>query len=159
MTAIAINGITFLLVLWSLTKSKERTKKAFKIAFKRGLSLAPMMVFILLLIGLLLAFFPPSLIEQYLGGDVNVWQVVLATGIGSIVMVPSLIAFPLAGSLIDSGASYTPIAAFITTLTMVGFVSLPLEIKEMGKRLTAWRNILALFSAILIALIMGAVLS
>lgn len=34
-------------------------------------------------------------------------------------MIPSLIAFPLAGSLIDAGDAYTPIAAVITTLTMV----------------------------------------
>ena len=74
-------------------------------------------------------------------------------------MVPSLIAFPLAGSLVDAGASYTPIAAFITTLTMVGFVSLPLELKEMGPRLTLQRNLLALISALLIALTMGAILS
>ena len=74
-------------------------------------------------------------------------------------MIPSLIAFPLAGLLIDAGAAYTPIAAFITTLTMVGFVSLPLEIKVMGKRLTVQRNLLALISAMLIALAMGVMLS
>ncbi|HHY10413.1 MAG TPA: permease, partial [Firmicutes bacterium] len=105
-----------------------------------------------------LAFFPPSLIERYLGGEGSTWQLLLAAGIGTVVMIPSLISFPLAGSLIDSGAAYTPIAAFLTTLTMVGFVSLPLEIKEMGRRLTLLRNLFALASAIIIALIMGAVL-
>jgi len=42
---------------------------------------------------------------------------------GALMMIPGLIALPLAGSLIDAGASYTPVAAFITTLTMIGFVT------------------------------------
>ncbi|MGM0419561.1 MAG: hypothetical protein ACQEQG_01060 [Bacillota bacterium] len=38
-------------------------------------------------------------------------------------MLPNIVAIPLAGSLIDSGASYTIIAAFLTTLTMFGFIT------------------------------------
>ncbi len=159
MTAVVVNGITLVLLIYSLRRSPQKTKQALKMAFKRGRSLAPTMLLILITIGLLLAFFPPELIEQYLGGEGSVGQLLLAGGIGSIVMIPSLIAFPLAGSLVDAGAAYTPIAAFITTLTMVGFVSLPLEIKELGKRLTLQRNLLALISAIIIALVMGAILS
>ncbi|NLJ81063.1 MAG: permease [Firmicutes bacterium] len=158
MTALVINGITILILIWSLRKSPAKTKQALKIAFKRGRSLAPLMLLILIVIGLLLAFFPPKIIEQYLGGENSLGQLILAGGIGSLVMVPSLIAFPLAGSLLDAGAGYTPIAAFITTLTMVGFVSLPLELKEMGRRLTLHRNLFALISALLIAMVMGVIL-
>jgi uncharacterized membrane protein YraQ (UPF0718 family) len=44
-------------------------------------------------------------------------QVGAAALFGALMMIPSLIALPLAGSLIDAGVSYTPVAAFITTLT------------------------------------------
>jgi uncharacterized membrane protein YraQ (UPF0718 family) len=66
-----------------------------------------------------------------------------------------LIALPLAGSLIDAGASYTPVAAFITTLTMVGFVTIPIEIEELGKKITIYRNGLALIFAIIISFMIG----
>lgn len=40
---------------------------------------------------------------------------------------PAIIAFPLAGSLLRSGATTMTVAAFITTLVMGGFVTAPLE--------------------------------
>ena len=85
----------------------------------------------------------------------NFFQVFFALFAGAIAMIPSLIALPLAGSLIDNGASYMPIVAFITSLTMVGFVTLPLELKELGRRITLLRNILALVFASIIAIFMG----
>jgi len=70
-------------------------------------------------------------------------------------MIPSLIALPMAGSLIDAGASYTPVAAFVTTLTMVGFATIPVEIKELGRKITIYRNVLALLFAFIISLLIG----
>ena len=48
--------------------------------------------------------------------------------------------------------------AFITTLTMIGVVTLPLEIKELGKKMALLRNGLSFIIAIVIALIMGVIL-
>ena len=72
--------------------------------------------------------------------------------------IPSLIAFPLAASLLKGGASITAAAAFITTLTMIGTVTLPLEIKELGKKVALLRNGISFIMAIIIALIMGVML-
>ena len=41
---------------------------------------------------------------------------------------------------------------------MVGMVTLPLEIKELGTKLTLLRNVMSFFIAILIALLMGVIL-
>ncbi len=111
-------------------------KKTVKIAYMKGIYLAPWMIGIIVLIGVILSFVPPQLIEQYLGGEMTIYQVGAAALIGTISIIPNLVALPLAGSLIESGASYTTIVAFLTTLTMVGFVTLPLELKEMGKKIT-----------------------
>jgi hypothetical protein len=45
--------------------------------------------------------------------------------------------------------------AFITTLTMIGVVTLPLAIKEPGKEMSFLRNGLSFIIAIAIALIIG----
>ena len=57
----------------------------------------------------------------------------------------------------DAGASIVPIVAFLTTLTMVGIVTFPLEKKEFGTKFTIIRNSCFIF-AITIVLIMGVIL-
>ena len=153
--AVVINVLALGFLLYSFKISSEKSLKALKVALVKAVSLAPWMIAIIVFIGVLLSFIPPEVIERYLGGEMSLIQVTVAALVGTVSMIPNLVSIPLAGSLVESGASYTPIAAFLTTLTMVGFVTLPLEIKELGKKITLWRNILAFFFAVMIALIIG----
>jgi uncharacterized membrane protein YraQ (UPF0718 family) len=155
MVAWIINISTILLVIYTIIKDKEKAKKAFVKSLVKFLNLLPMMIVIIVLIGLIFGFIPPELIKSYLGSNDNIFQVVAAAIFGAITLIPSLVALPLAGSLVEAGASYTPIAAFITTLTMVGFVTLPIELKELGKKITILRNVFAFIFAIIISLIIG----
>jgi len=50
------------------------------------------------------------------------------------------------------------IAAFISTLMMVGVVTMPMEIKFFGKKATYLRNGLAFIFSLIVALVMGVVL-
>ena len=155
MVAIFINLLALISLGISFYKNKQKSKKALKKAFMKGINLAPQLILIIVIIGFIFAFIPPETIQAYLGGELNIIQVVVAAAFGAVMMIPSLIALPLAGSLIDGGASYTPVAAFVTTLTMVGFVTIPIELKELGKKITIFRNVLALIFAVIIAIIMG----
>ncbi|NCC85807.1 MAG: permease, partial [Clostridia bacterium] len=67
-------------------------------------------------------------------------------------------AFPLVGSLVDAGASIIPGVAFLTTLTMVGAVTFPLEKQEFGTKFALTRNLLSFSFALLIAVLMGVIL-
>ncbi|MGM0409324.1 MAG: permease [Bacillota bacterium] len=158
MVAIIINLIALILLLYSFMKNKKKTKMALKKALMKGLNLGPQIIMIIVVIGFIFAFIPPDLIKNYLGGEFNLLQVVVSAAFGAVMMIPSLIALPLAGSLIEGGASYTPVAAFITTLTMVGFVTIPIELKELGKKITIYRNVLALIFAIIIAALIGGIM-
>jgi len=154
-TALIINIITFSFLIYSFKKDKIISQKALRIALMKGVSLAPWMIGIIVIIGIMLSFIPPELIEQYLGGKMTFYQIAGAALVGTVSFIPNLVSLPLAGSLVESGASYTPIAAFLTTLTMVGFITFPLELKELGKKITIWRNILAFFFALLISFAVG----
>ena len=154
-TAIIINLIAIGFLIYSFKKNKKNSKNALKIALIKGVSLAPWMIGIIVVIGIMLSFIPPEVIEQYLGGEMTFYQVAGAALVGTVSFIPNLVSLPLAGSLIESGASYTPIAAFFTTLTMVGFITLPLELKELGKKITIWRNIFAFIFALLISFAVG----
>ena len=158
MVAIIINLITIILLIYTILQDKTKAKKAVKSALVKFINLLPMMLVIIVMIGLIFGFIPPELIKSYLGSDSNLIEIMAAALFGAITMIPSLVALPLAGSLIEAGASYTPVTAFITTLTMVGVVTLPVELKELGKKLTVLRNVFAFIFAIVISLLIGVIM-
>lgn len=150
--------ITIILVIVSLIKDKSKTKKA--IVFSKGMFLNTVLdiLGILLIIGLIITLIPPDLIKKYLGGENLTLSTIWGGLIGTVSIIPAFIAFPLSKSLLDSGAHTVTITAFLTTLTMVGIATFPLEVKSFGTKFTILRNSLSFIAAIIIALIMGVVL-
>ncbi len=157
-TVIVINTIAIISFLIALLKDKEKAKKSLLVAGKSFIRILPMMFIIIIVIGLLLGFVPPEQISKFIGKQSGIWGVLLVGIVGTFMFIPALLSFPLAASLLESGASVTAVAAFITTLTMIGVVTLPLEIKELGKKMALLRNGLSFVIAIIIAFIMGAIL-
>ena len=157
-TAAVINGIAILALLIAFFKDKEKAIQSLKIAGKSFIKILPMVFIVIIIIGLLLGFVPPDAISKFVGSQSGLGGVLLIGVAGAIMHVPSIVAFPLSASLLESGASITAVAAFITTLTMIGFVTLPLEIKALGKKMAFLRNGTSFIIAILIAILMGMIL-
>ena len=157
-TAIVINLFAFSCLFISFLKNKEKTKQSLRIAMKSFFHILPMVFIIITFIGLLLGFVPKSQISRFIGEQAGFLGVFIVALLGAVLHVPSLISFPLAASLIESGASIASVAVFITSLTMIGMVTLPLEIKILGKNIALLRNGISFGIAIIIALIMGAIL-
>ena len=78
-----------------------------------------------------------------------------AAVIGSITLIPGFISYPIASVLIMEGASYAVVATFMTTLMMVGVVTLPLEIKYFGRSVAVLRNVLNFVAAVVIGTCVG----
>jgi uncharacterized membrane protein YraQ (UPF0718 family) len=157
MMAVVLFGIATVALLASWLVDKDRTRRALRISKKSSLELAPRVLGMVALVGLMLALVPPALLTklfnvQGLGGFVVV------SVIGSLITMPGPVAFPLAGSLLKLGAAPATLAAFITTLTMVGTVTAPMEISYFGKRFTIIRQSLSFITAIVIGVLMGAFL-
>lgn len=157
-TLLTIYGLLILALAASLVKSRTKTLQAAKIAGRSLLKTAPSLLAILGIIGLTLGILTPETIRKLVGAEAGLFATLAGALIGAVTLIPSLIAFPLAGSLLDSGATVMTISAFVTTLVMVGFVTAPMEIKELGKRFTLFRNALGFLAALLIAVIMGVTL-
>ncbi len=157
-TALFINSFALICLALSALKDRQKTKKSLKIAVKFLIKIVPLVLLIIILIGWLLAFLPQEVISSIIGQKVGFFGVLSAALLGTVLHIPSLVAFPLAASLLESGASVMAVAAFITTLTMIGFVTLPLEIKELGKKIALLRNGFSFLAALIIALIMGVIL-
>jgi len=148
-------GIAGAGLLLSWTKSREKTRAALRFFRRSFLSLAPSIVAIIWTIGFILTFLPPGLILKTIGRDAGFQGVIMAAAFGSVVLIPAFIAFPLAASFLRQGADVGAIAAFVTTLVMVGVITAPLEMKFFGKKFTLWRNSLSFVFALAIALVMG----
>lgn len=157
-TIIIINGIAIISFLVAFIKDKKKAIQSFKIAGKSFIKILPIVFIIIIIIGLLLGFVSPDQISKFVGEQSGLMGILLVGAVGAIMHIPSLLSFPLASSLLKNGASISAVAAFITTLTMIGTITLPLEIKELGRKIAFLRNGISFVIAIIIALIMGVIL-
>lgn len=151
-------GMTGTAFVVSLFKNKQKTFNSMKMARGMMKNMMGQILGILFLIGLILTFLPPEVIKSVLGKSNLFLSTVISALVGSITLIPAFVAFPLVGSFVDVGASIVPAVAFLTTLTMVGVVTFPLEKQEFGLKFTAIRNILSFLFAVIIALMMGVIM-
>lgn len=158
MTAIIINIIALGALLVAFSRNRQKALKSIKLAAKMFLGILPMLISIILLIGLLFGFVSEEGLRQFIGDQSGPLGVLLVAVTGAVLHIPALLAFPLSSSLLAKGASITIIATFITSITMIGVVTLPLEIKELGGRFAALRNGTSFVAALTISLLMGLVI-
>ena len=151
--ALALIGLTL-----SLFKDKNKTKMALKKAWKSFENILPQFLSILVIIGIVFAVLSPETITMLLGSNSGFLGVIGASLIGAITLIPGFVAFPLAAALLNNGAGYMQITAFVASLMMVGIVTLPLEIKTFGKKAAIIRNVSAYVFSLIAALIMGVLL-
>jgi uncharacterized membrane protein YraQ (UPF0718 family) len=152
---ISLYAIAFAALLFSFAKSRENTVLALKKAWKAFENILPQFLSILIIIGVMLAVLTPEQISKLLGSESGWFGVIFASIIGSVTLIPGFVAFPLAAALLKSGAGYMQIAAFVSTLMMVGIVTIPLEIKYFGKKATLIRNGAAFIFSLIVAFVMG----
>lgn len=150
---LAVGGL-----LLSFFKDRKKTKMALKKAWKSFENIMPQFLCVILIIGMALSILSEETISALLGSESGMWGVAIAAVIGSITLIPGFVAFPLAAALLEGGAGYVQITAFISTLMMVGIVTMPMEIKVFGKKTALLRNGAAFVFSIAAALMMGVVL-
>ncbi|GAB4428199.1 MAG: permease [Anaerolineae bacterium] len=144
--------------LVSFLLDRQKTIVGFKKGFKMFRNIVIPFINILILVSILMYLVPPQWITTYLGAASGVVGFGLAAIVGSITLIPGFISYPIAAGLLKQGASYATVAVLMTTLMMVGVVTLPLEIKYFGKEVAILRNLLNFIAAIIIGLFIGIVL-
>ncbi len=147
--------ITALLLIVSFIKDRQKTKKALKKAWKSFENILPQILVVLLFVGVLLTVMDTETIVKVIGAQSGWLGVVIASVVGSVTLIPGFVAFPTAAMLLDGGAGYVQIAAFVSTLMMVGIVTLPVETVYFSKRLAIYRNSLAFIFSFLVAAVIG----
>ena len=148
-------GIALVGLIVSAFANIKKTKKVLIIAWKQFVKLLPILSVTLIFVSIVLFFLPDNVIAKYLGAENAFLGVVLAIVIGSVSLLPGFVTFPLCGLLLNQGVSYTVLAAFSTSLMMVGIITFPLEKKYFGTKLALIRNLSSLIIALIVSLAVG----
>lgn len=147
--------ITLSCILLSTIINPQKTYTGIKRGLNMLLKILPVFLNVLIIVSFSLYLVPNELIVRYLGENTGFLGIFLASIIGAVALIPAFISYPLAAILLKQGVSYPVVAAFITTLMMVGIITLPVEIKFFGIRAALARNALSFIGAIIIALLIG----
>ncbi len=154
--AIYLAALIFLII--SLVKSRQKTRQALLKAWLSFKNIIPMLLGVIFLVGLILSLLDTEIISRIIGENSGPLGVMLASLIGAVTLIPGFIAFPTAALLLEGGAGYIQIAAFVQTLMMVGVVTLPMEIKYFSKKAAILRNVISFVLSIGVAYLIGLIL-
>lgn len=146
---------TILCLILSLAVDRQKTYQGCRKGLKMFLDLLPTLLGVLALVSIFLYLIPEKTLSTTLGAKGGPLGVLIAALIGSISLIPAFISYPLARIFLDRGIPLMTVAVFITTLMMVGILTLPLEIKFFGKKAAYMRNFLSFLGALLIGLLVG----
>lgn len=145
--------ITALALAGSLLADRRRTWQGLRRGWHLFLGILPMLLNVLILVSIALYLVPRETLARWLGANSGPAGYAIAAVIGSIALIPGFVAFPLAALLLKSGVGYAVVAVFITTLMMVGVLTLPIEIRFFGRKVALFRNGLSLIGALIIGLL------
>ena len=159
MTSYILYSLAIILFAISFVKDKPKTKRALKKAFKSFENIMPQFLSIIIIIGFILSILDAETISKLIGSESGFLGVFLSSIVGSIVLMPTFVAFSTADTLLRSGAGYPQVAALVSTLTLVGIMTISLEAKYIGKKAAFFRNFIAFLFSFVVAIFMGVVLS
>ena len=155
---IFLSILTSFFVIISFTVNRAKTLSGIKRGLKMFLGILPMVFNVLILVSIFLYLVPKETISNLLGKNSGIVGIGIAAVLGSVALIPMFITYPLAALLLKSGVSYQVLAVFITTLLMVGVLTLPIEVKYFGLKVSIIRNTLSFIGALVIGLVIGLVL-
>jgi uncharacterized membrane protein YraQ (UPF0718 family) len=149
----AFYSIAFLLLGISFMKDRGKTIQALRKSWTTLKMILPQLLGILLFTGLVLAYATPETISRIIGRQSGWMGTLGAAVIGSLTLIPGFVALPMCALLVQNGAGYMQIGAFVSTLMMVGVVTFPMEKLYFGTRTALIRNGLVFVFSFLVAFV------
>ncbi|MFO7951521.1 MAG: permease, partial [Bacillota bacterium] len=113
-------------------------------------NMAPSLLAIVGVVGLILGILPPETISRLVGDEAGLMATAAAAVFGALTLIPALVSFPLAGSLMQKGARLSNIVIFLGAWAAIKIPQLIAEAQFLGPEFTALRIVLTLSAVILI---------
>jgi uncharacterized membrane protein YraQ (UPF0718 family) len=136
--------------------TSKNTEQNFLDSLKRAsfmmLSIIPMIMAIVGLVGLFNVFVTPEMIGKLFTGSMF-YDTFISTVAGSISVGQPVVSYIIGGELSQSGVSLYAVTAFILSFVTLGIIQLPMEYALFGLRFTLVRNFLSFLFAMIIAVV------
>ena len=132
-------------------KEKNNIKDAFNKSLKGFLSMFPMLLAILLLLGIFDVYITKDILLSFFISN-NFVDTITGTLLGGVLTGNPMISYILGGELTDAGVSLYAVTAFILSWVTIGLVQLPAEVEIFGLRFTFYRTLFTFITTILVSL-------
>ena len=132
-------------------KEKNNIKEAFNKSLKGFLSMLPMLLGILLLLGIFDVYITKDILLSFFISN-NFVDTITGTLLGGVLTGNPMISYILGGELTDAGVSLYAVTAFILSWVTIGLVQLPAEVEVFGLRFTFYRTLFTFITTILVSL-------
>lgn len=132
-------------------KEKNNIKDAFNKSLKGFLSMLPMLLAILLLLGIFDVYITKDILLSFFISN-NFIDTITGTLLGGVLTGNPMISYILGGELTDAGVSLYAVTAFILSWVTIGLVQLPAEVEVFGLRFTFYRTLFTFITTILVSL-------
>ena len=132
-------------------KEKNNIKDAFNKSLKGFLSMLPMLLAILLLLGIFDVYITKDILLSFFISN-NFIDTITGTLLGGVLTGNPMISYILGGELTDAGVSLYAVTAFILSWVTIGLVQLPAEVEVFGRRFTFYRTLFTFITTILVSL-------
>ena len=114
-------------------------------------SMSPMLLSVIGLVGIMQIYVTPDMMEATFGKGMFI-DTLIGTFVGAISSGNPAISYVIGGEFLEEGVSLYAVTAFILSWVTLGIIQLPAEVTTLGFRFTLYRNLLSLITTILIAM-------
>lgn len=128
----------------------SRFTAALKHAARLLLSIMPMIIAVIGLVGIFEVVVTPQMLKSLFSGS-PLTDTLIGTAAGGLSVGQPFLSYIIGGELLDDGISLYAVTAFILSFVTLGVIQLPLEAELFGLRFTVVRNLLALAFALIIS--------
>jgi uncharacterized membrane protein YraQ (UPF0718 family) len=111
---------------------------------RESITLLPLLVVVFLLTGFVQVLLPRDLVANWLSDEAGWRGIGVAWVAGALTPGGGPIGLPLAAALVRSGAGLGVVVTYLTSLSMLSFIRLPMEVAIYGGRLTGLRLLASL---------------
>jgi len=133
-------------------KNENKPPSALKRTGNSIIQSIPIILGVLSLVSLIITVVPVKLFSTLFTGN-KFFDPLIGSALGSIFSGNPITSYIISGELHKAGISAVAIVAFMIAWVTVGIVQAPAEALILDKKFTVVRNIIAFFSAILIAVL------
>jgi len=114
-------------IIISALGDRRKTAQGIRTGLRMFVRILAPILNVLLLVSLFLTLVSQEVVVSWLGAGTGWHGFIISSLLGSVALIPAFIAYPLCATLLKNGVSLSNVAVFITTLMMVGIITLPIE--------------------------------